>query len=71
MLEQTESHAVRWANRRVRGELDWTLWHWTNDSKFTLCGIVVKIATPVLMFPEMDEQEKVDCKQCLLKLKAV
>jgi hypothetical protein len=62
-------HAVRWARRQVRGEMDYTRWHWTIDACFTLCRRPVLIGLDGTYLPETDERkEQVTCRICLRAL---
>jgi predicted RNA-binding Zn-ribbon protein involved in translation (DUF1610 family) len=62
-----EPHAVRWASRKVRNELDYTRWHYTDNGNFTACERPILLAVATLL-PETDDTEKVDCHNCLRKL---
>jgi hypothetical protein len=65
-----EPHAVRWALREVRNELQYTRWHWSDVDCWTLCGHVVRLAVATFL-PETDEDVgRVDCGQCLKRLNA-
>ncbi len=63
-----EPHAVRWASRRVRGELQFTKWHYTDNASFTACELPILLAVATLL-PETEDVEYVDCKRCLSKLR--
>ncbi len=61
-------HAVRWARRELKRlfTLDYTKWHGTADSKFTLCGIPIPLGLRGTFFPETDDDiNRVDCKRCI------
>lgn len=68
-IMEMEPHAVRWALRKVRNELDYTRWHYARNADWTLCGHVIRLAVETFL-PETDEVERVDCRQCLRRLKA-
>lgn len=65
------AHAVRWARRKVRNEYDYTQWHWTARSMWTLCNCIIALANDGGTFlPETDDDiETVTCKHCLRILK--
>ena len=68
----TDPHAVRWARRKVRREMDYTKWHWTEDARFTICHRIIGLAFDQGTFlPETsDETEDVTCYFCRRYLKA-
>jgi hypothetical protein len=58
-------HAVRWARRAVRNEMEYTGWHWTNDAQFTACGRPIPLGLDGTFVPETDDApERVTCRQC-------
>jgi hypothetical protein len=60
-----EPHAVRWARRKVRGEYEWTRWHYTVDSSMTVCGLPIRLGNEQGTFlPETDDAERTDCCRC-------
>lgn len=65
-------HAVRWAQRYIERAftVQYSKWHWTNDSSMTLCGRHIQIINEAAaMLPETrDDKEKVTCRQCRLRL---
>lgn len=63
-LPSVEPHAVRWAQRVVFNEYDYTKWHYTDNGNFTACGCVILLAVATCL-PETDEVDRVDCKRCL------
>jgi hypothetical protein len=69
MAEEFEPHAVRWALRMVRGERQYTRWHYTRSAGWTLCGHVIRLAVETFP-PETNEPDRVDCRQCLSRLNA-
>lgn len=61
----TKPHAVRWARRKVKNEMDYTRWHWTTDARFTICGTPIPVGLKGTLLPELCEQsDVVDCKRC-------
>lgn len=60
-------HAVRWARRELRRmvDMDWTRWHYSSDSTWTACGVIVGIGLAGTAVPETANVSKVDCKRCL------
>jgi len=62
-----DEHAVRWALRKVRNELDYTRWHFTIDGNLTLCKVPINING--IWMPEVELVEHVDCKRCLNRIK--
>jgi hypothetical protein len=69
----TEPHAVRWARRERRrtASLDYTRWHWTTDASFTACGCPIPIGLAGTFLPETDDEDRVNCKRCLQKMKSM
>ena len=65
--EGFEPHAVRWALRKVRGEMDYTRWHYARNSSWTLCGHTIRLAVETFL-PETQELDRVDCGQCLRRM---
>lgn len=68
-----EPHAVRWAQKynHPLKYIQWTRWHWTTDSNFTLCGhiIVLGACDECPLFPETSElEEQVNCFFCKRRL---
>lgn len=65
-------HAVRWAQRYIAHAftMQYSKWHWTNDSSMTLCGRPIQIINEAAaMLPETrDDKKKVTCRQCRLRL---
>jgi hypothetical protein len=59
--------AVRWATSRsaLLGSYNYTKWHATEDSQFTLCKLPIILASLHGTFlPESDVIEAVTCKHC-------
>lgn len=73
-MNDSDPHAARWARRRLKRmfDMDWTRWHWTEDARFTACGVSIPIGLDGgTQFPETDdEMSRVDCRRCLRKLGA-
>ena len=71
-LEEDDPHAVRWARRALKHmfTLDYTKWHWTEDSTVTLCGARIQIGCDGGTFlPETDElKSTVTCRHCVAAL---
>ncbi len=65
---ETEPHAVRWAQRKIRSrhETLFSKWHWTTDAESTICGRPIQlIADGPAMLPEANnDRSKVTCKRC-------
>ncbi len=57
-----EGQAVRWAARDVRGEPDWTRWHWVDEGEVTVCGRRLTTVSGRMAFS--GRAERVDCKRC-------
>ena len=56
--------AVRWAKRELRGEVEWTRWHYTEgNGLFTACGMPVQLFTADGS-PAEAALTKVDCRRC-------
>lgn len=56
--------AVRWLLQSNR----WSLWHWTDDGKTTLCGQNVRTGGEDLGLLEKEAKfEPVDCARCVVK----
>lgn len=61
-----ELHAVRWelapqTGARTREPI-YTAYHATKNGTWTYCGRLIRMD-----FPEVDQPEKVDCKQCMAR----
>jgi hypothetical protein len=60
-----EGHAVRWAARTVRGQPQWTRWHYlelrTIFGGMTVCG---RLAPATGAHRQRGETALVDCKRC-------
>lgn len=64
-LSEPEPAATRWATREVRGDLDWTRWHYTEGNHlFTACGRPVQIFTADGS-PQQSHLGDIDCRRCL------
>jgi hypothetical protein len=62
-----KGHAVRWARRKVRGELQYGRWHATSDGRYTACNWSIPLGLPGTFLPETDEDlSRVDCTFCVL-----
>jgi len=62
-----ESHCVRWSRYKDKdGEKKYTLWHFTHDSKITLCKRFIPLCIENGSFlPDIDSNpQKIECKHC-------
>ena len=60
------THAVRWAKRIVRADVQFSRWHITNDAHQTLCHLSIPLIseTEPSMPETSDNLAVADCKQC-------
>jgi len=75
MDDESDSYAVRWAQRYYRryslpDRVQWTKWHWTDDSNVTLCGHqIILLRDNCPMLPQTsDDAGQVECVHCRRKL---
>lgn len=64
-----EGHAVRWAHRKIKrlgNSWDYSVFHWTEDAAFTVCGWSIPLAIEGgTFFPDTrSDPAAVDCKRC-------
>ena len=64
MVSETGPFAVRWLLQSNK----WSLWHWTDDGKATLCAQKVRAGGEDLGLKEKEAKfELVDCQRCVVK----
>lgn len=70
----TAPHAVRWAQREIRGRFDtqYSAWHWTDDANVTACGrrIMLIADGPALLPETRDDESAISCSACRRILQA-
>lgn len=68
----TTPHAVRWAQREIRGrfEMQYSAWHWTDDASTAVCGRRIRLISdgPALLPETRDDRGSVTCRHCIARL---